>query len=90
MNFKWIVQNLTLLRIIGNVLPIKQGQPREVQCNSFVGIFCLFRGAPVANGGSQARGLIEVVAAGLCQSHSKVGPKPLLGPTPQFMAMPDP
>ena len=55
--------------------------------------FCLFafsRTAPVAYGGSQARGLIPAVATGLRQSHSNVGSEPPLGPTPQLMAMPDP
>ena len=32
--------------------------------------FGLFRAAPVANGGSQARGPIRAVAAGLQHSHS--------------------
>ena len=32
--------------------------------------FCLFRAAPVAHGGSQARGGIGAVAAGLHHSHS--------------------
>ena len=39
----------------------------------FVCLFCLFafsRATPVAYGGSQARGLIGAVAAGLHQSHS--------------------
>ena len=55
--------------------------------------FCLFafsRAAPVAYGGSQARGLIGAVAAGLCQSHSNAGSQPRLQPTPQLMATPDP
>ena len=76
----------------------------ELQCRlhsvsvSFCGslslfFFCLFafsRAALVAFGGSQARGLIGAVAAGLCQSHSNVGSKPRLRPTPQLTAMPDP
>ena len=37
---------------------------------SFFFVFCPFRAAPLAYGGSQARGLIGAVAAGLCQSHS--------------------
>ena len=41
-------------------------------------------------GGSQARGLIGAVAAGLRQSHSNEGSEPCLQPTPQFMAMPNP
>ena len=32
--------------------------------------FCLFRAAPVAYGGSQARGPNRAVAVGLCQSYS--------------------
>ena len=33
----------------------------------------LFRATPEAYGGSQARGLIRAVAAGLCHSHSNTG-----------------
>ena len=40
--------------------------------------------------GSQARGLIGAVAAGLSQSHSNVGSEPGLRPTPQLTAMPEP
>ena len=36
-------------------------------------LFCLFRGAHMAHGGSQVRGLNGAVAAGLRQSHSNVG-----------------
>ena len=56
-------------------------------------IFCLFafsRATPSAYGGSQARGLIGAVAAGLRQSHSNTGSEPHLRPTPQLMATPDP
>ena len=42
----------------------------------------------MAYGGSQARGLIRAVAAGLHQSHSNVGSKPRLQPTPQLTATP--
>ena len=45
--------------------------------------FCLFRAAPVAYGGSQARGPIGAIAAGLHHSHSNVGSKVHLRPTPQ-------
>ena len=44
----------------------------------------------MAHGGSQARGLIGAVAAGLHHSHSNVGSEPGLRLTPQLMAMPDP
>ena len=55
--------------------------------------FCLFafsRTTPAAYGGSQARSPIRAAAAGLHHSHSNVGPKPHLRPTPQLTAMLDP
>ena len=52
--------------------------------------FFLFRAAPEASGGSQARGRIKAAAVSLHHSHSKVGSKMSLRPTPQFTAMPDP
>ena len=36
-------------------------------------VFCRFRAAPTAYGGSQARGPIGAVATSLLQSHSNVG-----------------
>ena len=53
-------------------------------------VFCPFRLAPEACGGSQARGRVRAVAAGLCQSHSNTRSEPRLRPTPQLMATPDP
>ena len=55
--------------------------------------FCLFafsRAAPVAYGGSHAKGRIGAVAASLCQSHSNLGPELRLRPTPQLTEMPHP
>ena len=53
--------------------------------------FCYFSwAAPAAYGGSQARGLIGAVAAGLHQSHSNLGSELHLRPTPQLTATPDP
>ena len=52
-------------------------------------VFCLFRAALTAYGGSQARGRIGAVAAGLRQSHSNAGSELHLRPTPQLMATPD-
>jgi len=51
-------------------------------------VFCLFRAAPAAYGGSQARGLIGTVAASLHHSHARS--ELCLRPTPQLTAMPDP
>ena len=50
----------------------------------FYGCTCGIRG------GSQARGPIRAVAAGLYHSHSNARSEPHLWPTPQLMAMPDP
>ena len=46
--------------------------------------------APATYGGSQAMGLIRATAAGLHRSHSNVGSKLRLRPTPQLMATRDP
>ena len=51
-------------------------------------IDCLFRAAPTAYGGFQARGSIGAVAVSVC--HSNMGSKPCLRPTPQLTAMLDP
>ena len=44
----------------------------------FFFVFCHFRAIPAAYGGSQARGLIGVVASGLHHSHSNVRSEPRL------------
>ena len=54
----------------------------------FVFLLCLWA-APVAYGGSQARGQIRAVATGLHQSHSNAGSELRLRPTPQLTATPD-
>ena len=66
----------------------KNGHPCLV--TDFFFFFCLFRAAPPAYGGSQARGLIGAVSAGLRHSHSNTGSKPHLQPTPQLTAMLNP
>ena len=53
----------------------------------FIYLFCLFRAAPVAYGGSQARGLIRAVAASLRQSHINARSEPSLQPAQQLTAM---
>ena len=52
--------------------------------------FVFFRSAPTEFGGSQARGPIRAVAAGLHHHHSNMGSEPRLQPTPQLTAMPYP
>ena len=44
----------------------------------FIYLFLLFRAAPVAYRGSQVRGLIRAVAAGLRHSHSNARSEPSL------------
>ena len=56
----------------------------------FFGLFAILGAAPVAYGGSQARGLIRAIATSLRQSRSNLGSEPHLQPTPQLMAAPDP
>ena len=51
-------------------------------------IFCLFRAAPRAYGGSQARGRIAATATGL--GHSNARSELHLRPTPQLIATLDP
>ena len=53
-------------------------------------VVCVFRAAPTAYGGSQARGQIGAAAAGLGHSHSNAGSKLHLQPTSQLTATPDP
>ena len=52
--------------------------------------FFLFRATPMAHGGSQARGRIRAVAAGLRHSHSNARLEPCLQTTPHLTAMLDP
>ena len=71
----------------------RQSVRRSDDGHSFFFFFCLFAfswATPAVYGGSQARGLIGAVAAGLGQSHSKGGSEPCLRPTPQLPATSDP
>ena len=69
-------------RGLGNIL-------RKIEGMRFF-VFCLFRAAPAAYRGSQARSLVGATATGLRQSHGNARSEPCLQPTPQFTAMPDP
>ena len=53
-------------------------------------LFAFFRATPMAYGRSQARGQIRAVAASLQNSHSNMGSKLHLHPTPQLTATLDP
>ena len=52
--------------------------------------FDVFRNAPAAGGGSQARSQIRAAVASLHHSHSNATPEWHLRPTPQLTATPDP
>ena len=56
----------------------------------FFFFFCLFRAAPTAYGGSQARGPVGAVATSLHHSHSHTGSEQRLQPTLQLTATLDP
>ena len=56
----------------------------------FFFFFFFFRAAPLAYGGSQARGRIGAADAGLHHSHSNTKSELHLQPTPQLTATPDP
>ena len=57
----------------------------------FIYLFFVFsRAAPMAYGGSQARGRIGAVVISLHQSHSNTGSEPSLQHTPQLTALLDP
>ena len=49
-------------------------------------LFAISKDAPMAYGGSQARGRIGAIVTGLHQSHSNMGAEPCLRPTAQLMA----
>ena len=80
------IKPLQLQRYILNLLYPK----RAPEFYYYYYYFGSFRAAPVAYGDSQARGWIGAATAGLHRSHSNVGAKPRLWPTPQLTAMPDP
>ena len=64
----------------------RSGALGEMWVFVFVLVFAFSRAAPVAYGGSQARGRIGAVAAGLRQSHSNTRPELRLQPAPQLTA----
>ena len=71
--------------LVHNAVP--QNEVTEV---SFFFFFGLFRAAPMAYAGSQARGRIRTVASGLHHGHSNARSEPRLQTTPQLTATLDP
>ena len=57
---------------------------------SFLFFFAFFRAALLAYESSQVGGQLRAAAAGLHHSHSNLGSKPHLRPTPQLTAILDP
>jgi len=70
-----------------DVIEEEEHTPTYYECIFLVVVFS--RTAPVAYGGSQARGPIGATAPSLHHSHSNTGSKPHLQPTPQLKATPD-
>ena len=66
------------------VLPNSKRARKHKHTNGFF-FFGLFKVAPEAYGGSQAKGQIRASTAGLCHSHSNTRSEPHLSPTPQLM-----
>ena len=79
---QYIIYNKGLLYSTGNYI--------QLSFFFFFCLFCLFRAAPEAYGGSQARDLITAIAASLRYCYSNARSKPHLRPTPQLKAMLDP
>ena len=86
MNYILSIENLVNIPLVLQWPP----QMNDIRVTFFWSFFFLLRAEPAAYGGSQAKGLIRVVASSLCHSHSNAISELLLQPTPQLMAMPDP
>ena len=71
------------------MLPEKKNVTRIV-LESFFFFFVFFRAVSMAYGSSQVRGPIRAVAASLYHSHSNMGSKLCMRPTPQPTATLDP
>ena len=86
MMLKSLPKSLVLSLNYLNILPVA-----ILQSILFFFSPCLFRAVPLAYGGSQARGRIEVAAShSHSHSHSNARSKPLLQPIPQLTPTPNP
>ena len=84
-NLALLLQQLRLLLwpMFGN-FHMPWAQPKKLPSSLFFLVFS--GGAPVAYGGSQARGRIGAAATGLSHSYSNTGSELHLRPAPQLMA----
>ena len=80
-----ITATLQFLKLVSPIPP-----PFRVFYFLYFWSFCHFQGRSRSIWSSQARGPIGAAATGLHQTHSNVGSKQRLQPTPQLTAMPDP
>ena len=76
-DFYFFLEIFQLPNLVEEDLEIRY-RPKYALSISSSSFFVFSRAAPKAYGGSQARGLIRAVAAGLRQSHSNDGSKPRL------------
>ena len=84
---QYIIANKTKKNVNLLILPTKR---TGISISKFLFACLLFRAAPTAYGGSQARDLIRATAAGPHHSHSNPRSESCLQPTPQLMATLDP
>ena len=83
--------HIYIYKILGFFLDCAEGETSLNSFFLFLSFFsCLFRATPSAYGGSQSRGPIGAVTAGLHHSYSNAGSEPHVQPIPQPMATPDP
>ena len=85
-----MVVNLTQLQVLLLLYTISLKSLQIELPHYYYYYYCLFRAAPTAYGGSQARGLIGAIAVGLHHSRSNTRSKLCLRPTPQLTATSDP
>ena len=75
---------------VTTIVPVITTSHSDYVLFAFVVFLSFFRAALTAYGGSQARGPIRAMAAGLGHCHSHVESEPQLRPTLQLRAMLDP
>ena len=80
------VNRLHLILSVGEDVGKRYTKSGGNVCYTFFFFLCSFRTISTAYGGSQARGRVVTVVAGLCHSHGNSGSKPHMWLTPQLTA----
>ena len=87
---KTLFSSMGILRLLWEFNEIFFAKVLSVFICMFIYLLIIFRAAPAAYGGSQARGWIGAATAGLYRSHSITRSEPHLWLTPQLTATIDP